>query len=299
MFTIAPPPPSTIAGRAARQARSVVKKLSARAHSKSASPRARKPSRRSRTPPTLLTSTSSLPKSVSARATSAAGPSGAARSTSTAVTPGRPSSAPALRAPATTWAPSSASARVMARPMPLLAPVTTATRPSSSRSMSGRRLRDPAGCFQRPVERVVGDLLPAGLAEREMRATGERLELRQGAGLAVVLVVRLGQRLRRDVVLAAGDQQQGRPPAVAEVHGDGRVRRDVGQRPLEEDLARPRHGVALVRLGGRLLVEGVGERIAELLRRERDGAMAVRRVLEDREARAQRGQRQGQHALQR
>ena len=87
MFTIDPEPCSSIGPRAARVARSPVKKFIWSAHSNSSSLVARKPSTRIRTAPTLLTSTSSRPCSSIAFCTSSAGPSSAIRSTATAVTP--------------------------------------------------------------------------------------------------------------------------------------------------------------------------------------------------------------------
>ena len=124
-----------MAAIAARVARRAMKKFICIAHSNSSSLVPRKPSSRSRTAPTLLTSTSTRPCSSSARSMSRAGPSVAMRSTATAVTPSRPSSVSVVREPATTCAPSCTRAWVIARPIPLPAPVTTATLPFSSRSM--------------------------------------------------------------------------------------------------------------------------------------------------------------------
>src|SRR4051812_69964 len=136
MLTIAPPPWSTIATSAARVARSVVKKLRSSAHWKSASSRARNPSSRRRTAPTLLTRTSTRPCSSMARRIRLAGPSAPARSTATGSTRSIPSIASVVRAAARTCAPSAASAFATARPMPLLAPVTTATLSLSPRSIT-------------------------------------------------------------------------------------------------------------------------------------------------------------------
>ena len=137
-LTMVPSPRGIIAATAARIARSAEKKLSSSEAWKSASLTFAKPSRRSCTPPTLLTSTSSRPCCSTAWSTSRAGPSGSIRSTAKGSTPSRPSRGATVRAPATTSAPSAASSRATARPMPLLAPVTTATLPASSRSMGGR-----------------------------------------------------------------------------------------------------------------------------------------------------------------
>src|SRR3954468_853263 len=80
-LTIAPPPCSIMAGTAARVARRAVKKFISIAQANSSSLVARNPSRRRRTAPTLLTSTSTRPCSSRPPPTSRAGPSGAARST--------------------------------------------------------------------------------------------------------------------------------------------------------------------------------------------------------------------------
>jgi hypothetical protein len=73
---------------------------------------------------------------------------------------------------------------VTARPMPLLAPVTTATLSASGISMivplrSGRALGLDGGeggaGADGPVEGIVGDVLPTGLAEDEVGPSGELL----------------------------------------------------------------------------------------------------------------------------
>jgi hypothetical protein len=55
---------------------------------------------------------------------------------------------------------------------------------------------------------------------------------------------------------------------------------EVGQEAVPDEPARRRDVVALVDLVGLLLAEGVGERVVELLARERHRAVAVGRVLE-------------------
>src|SRR5215212_11799464 len=161
---MAPPPCSSIPGNTARVARSVVKKFILSAHSNSASSMARNPSVRSRTPPTLLTRTSTRPCPSTAARTSFSGPSGAPRSACTAVTPSMACRLSTVLAPATTRAPSSASVFATARPMPLLAPVTTATLSDSSRSIatspgpSGRLSQRAVrflGCGGRPAREEV------------------------------------------------------------------------------------------------------------------------------------------------
>src|SRR5271165_2796922 len=134
-LTIAPVPLSTIAVRAARLARSAMKKFICMAQAKSSSLVPKNPCSRIRTAPTLLTSTSSRPCSSIARPISCAGPSAADRSTAIGVTPLRPARLPVVSEPATTCAPSPARAFVTASPIPLPAPVTTATLPARLRSI--------------------------------------------------------------------------------------------------------------------------------------------------------------------
>src|SRR5215468_9551300 len=172
MLTIAPAPWLSIAGSAARVARSAAKKFACIAQAKSSSLVPRNPCRRIFTAPTLLTRMSSRPWSSSARRIRRAGPSGATRSSPTAVTRSIPASASIVRAPATTRAPSRASAFVMARPIPLLAPVTTATLSSSWSSTSGsaREVRVQPGldvCHHLLLVEVVEQVVIVALVELE------------------------------------------------------------------------------------------------------------------------------------
>src|SRR3954447_19758880 len=311
---IAPPPCSSIGGITAREARSAVKKFSWRAHSNSSSLVPRKPSRRIRTAPTLLTSTSTRPCRSTASATSRPGPSGWARSTSTATTPSRPWRGSTVRgAPATGGAPaggaaaaggarSAASSRATASPMPLLAPVTTATLPSSSRSMALDR-RAGAGRGRRiehavePAVDRLGDLLPA-LADHEQVRSALELEVVGLRGRALVLLVLgLGDGRRHRVVLVGPDDQQRRALLVLEVHLGARVQREVGEPGLVEDAAGLGHRVALVGRRGVLLAERVREPVGELVGREGDDAVARRRMRQRGGRRLQRGERQDEDAL--
>jgi hypothetical protein len=133
MFTIAPRPAASIAGSAARLARTAAIRLRLSVASHSSSVMARNPEVLDGALPTLLTRMSIREP---ASATRSAGPPGAARSSSPIVTEpsaaSLPSSAEECSAPATTCAPLAARARVMARPMPRLAPVTTAVCPVRS-----------------------------------------------------------------------------------------------------------------------------------------------------------------------
>ena len=81
-------------------------------------------------------------------------------------------------------------------------PVRTSA--SLRRRGTGQRLRScwSSLLLQRPVERVVGDLLPAVQAGHEVRAPHVLLELRPRRGLALELVDPPVQRDRTDVVLA-------------------------------------------------------------------------------------------------
>ena len=96
--------------------------------------------------------------------TSSPGPSAAARSTGTAVTPSMPWRLSVLRAPAMTCAPSSTSARVTARPMPLLAPVTTATLSVSARSIAFSL--EPGESFEAAQDRAGPQLLVVEVLEQ-------------------------------------------------------------------------------------------------------------------------------------
>src|SRR6185312_6911130 len=81
-------------------------------------------------------------------------------------------------------------------------PVRTSA--SLRRRGTGQRLRSSWSSLllQRPVERVVGDLLPAVQAGHEVRSPHVLLELRPRRGLALLLEDPPVQRDRTDVVLA-------------------------------------------------------------------------------------------------
>ena len=61
--------------------------------------------------------------------------------------------------------------------------------------------------LQRPVERVVGDLLPVVHAGHEVRPPGVLLQLGRRGRLALQLQDVPIQRNRADVILASGDQE--------------------------------------------------------------------------------------------
>src|SRR5215208_4431701 len=100
-----------------------------------------------------------------------------------------------------------------------------------------------------PLKGVVCYLLPSILPHRVVRASRELLVVCNGAGVAVVLGVRLVDRWRHEVVLPTRYEQQRRPILVPEVHVDVLVARgEVGQRPGPHEAARSGDVVALVDL---------------------------------------------------
>jgi hypothetical protein len=79
-------------------------------------------------------------------------------------------------------------------------------------AMPAPKLRDTGYRFVmnmsfRPGQGIVGHLFPSGLAEREMRALGIFLIIRNCLGLPIEIVVRLYYRRGRDVVFAAGHEE--------------------------------------------------------------------------------------------
>src|SRR5919112_2989286 len=118
-----------------------------------------------------------------------------------------------------------------------------------------------------PLEGVVGHLLPAlATYHAVVGATFELLVVRYRLGVTVVLGVRLLDRRRHDVVLAARYEQERRALLVAEVDvGVLVTRREVRKHPVPHEATRRRDVVALVGLLGVLLGEGVGEGVVPLL----------------------------------
>jgi hypothetical protein len=129
-----------------------------------------------------------------------------------------------------------------------------------------------------PAEHGVRHLGPAAVDGERVALARELPELRHRGRLRVQLHRLLGDRGRDRVVAAAGREQQRAPRRVARVDLGRRAGGDVGQRRLEQcpprGRDRPAH-VEVVRFG---LADGVAEAVAELLARERHGAVAVRRV---------------------
>src|SRR3954451_18654221 len=288
---------------AARVARSAAKKFSCIERSKSSSLTLRKPPRRSRTPPTLLTSTSTLPCRSSAAPTRRSGPPGSTRSASTAETRSRPASVSTVRAPAMTSAPSAARLRTTANPIPLLAPVTTATLSSSSRSTTSSSgpgaCARPRGAENTPEPAVDPgrDILPVGRDHVEVRTSLEVEVVGLCRGALVALVLRVGQRCRHGVVLGSADEQQRCPVAVLEVNLGRRVQMEVRKPALVEDLSALGNRVALVGGSRVLRRECVHERVRELLGRERHDTMPLRRMSESGRRRLQCREREHEDPL--
>src|ERR1700722_5983788 len=296
-LTIAPEPCLTISVRAARLARSAMKKFSSIAQAKSSSLVPKKPPLRIRTAPTLLTSTSTRPCSSVARPISCAGPSGADRSIATGVTPLRPSRFSVVREPATTWAPSSARVLVTARPMPLPAPVTTATLPARLRSIGSGRL----GRAEAPDEgeRGLRHVLPAVVDGQRVSAA---LDLGYLGHVRIVLLLLergVGDGPRDGVVAAAADEQH---RSAARVRGvDLRLgpRVEVLGRGLEQRQPGGRHREGLVQPPGLVLADRVGEGVAKRLVGEGHGRVSVRWVVQRGRGDPERGERKRQHAAER
>src|SRR3954469_16504598 len=119
---------------------------------------------------------------------------------------------------------------------------------------SGRGEDRSARVLVAPVEGIVGDFLPPRLADGEVAAPRELDVVRVRSRLRVVVRVGLVDLGGHDVVLAARDEQQRRPFAVAEV--DPRLlvaRGEVGQHAAPDPGAGRGDVVALVGLGRLLL----------------------------------------------
>src|SRR3989442_11311436 len=145
-------------------------------------------------------------------------------------------------------------------------------------------------------ERRVGDLPPAAVDRERVSAVRDLYDL----GHALVAPLLLEGSVRDGpwdgVVLLAGDDQQRSTVGVLGGHlcfGPGI---QVGGGRLEEWHTGCRHGEGLVQLLRFLLADGVGEPEAELLVGERDRAVAVGGVAEDRPRRRPGGGREGEPA---
>src|SRR5690242_11743038 len=205
MLVIAPPPLASITGRAARVARTAVMTLRFQVRAHCSSVTCVNPAGRAGALPTLFTSTSSRSP---VAATSRAGPSGAARSTSTGVIDpplaSSSSSGVRVREPATTCAPSATNARVTASPMPRPAPVTTTRLPTSSRSTMVPFRRDDTRQQQGPA-RPPPHPTPPGrrrasspTPKRGCGQHGAQVDLGLPVGQCSYLPFQLADRLVRD-----------------------------------------------------------------------------------------------------
>jgi hypothetical protein len=96
------------------------------------------------------------------------------------------------------------------------------------------------------------------------------------------------------VVQLAGDEQQRPPLRVVGVDFGLGPGVQVGRGRLEQRFARTGHGELLIQVLGLVLVDGIGEAVAELLIGQRHRPIAVGRVVEHREAGLEGRDRQGQ-----
>ena len=150
-----------------------------------------------------------------------------------------------------------------------------------------------------PGERVLGDLLPAVLADEAVRAAGELpvVDDRGAAGLAVLLDDRPADGRRHDVVDLAGDDEQRRAVGAREVDvARAALLVERGGDALEEHPVVGVHGELLPEAIGCLAAEVVAEGEVEVRLRDGLGAVLVERVREDRGAGPERRQRQGRDA---
>ena len=100
--------------------------------------------------------------------------------------------------------------------------------------------------------------------------------------LLVLLVLRVGDRRRHRVILLGADDEERRPLAVLEVKLRRRVEMEVGEAGLVQDLPGLGDGISLVCRGGILWAERVHEAVRELLERQRDDTVPLRRMREHR-----------------
>lgn len=139
--------------------------------------------------------------------------------------------------------------------------------------MIGERLRvgrRPAGVLHGPRERVIRDLLPPRGAG-EVRATGELNELRDRARIVGHLLVVAKELGWHDVVLAEPNEQQRRAPFAVDLGRRARITPEVRERVVPEDPCWGGDRIACVQCVRLLAAQRVGERVVELLRRERQG----------------------------
>lgn len=148
-----------------------------------------------------------------------------------------------------------------------------------------------------PFEGVIRCLFPSGFAERVVRTVRELLEVRDGAGVAVKMVVGAGHRCRSDVVFAACNEQERRAVRVVEIHACRRMRVEVGKARLKQNVVGAGNGVTVIHLPGLLLAHQVAESVMKLFRRESGYLMVIERVAESGKRNPQGGKRQQQDAF--
>src|SRR5664279_316986 len=124
----------------------------------------------------------------------------------------------------------------------------------------------------------VGDLAPAAVDGQCVSAAGDFLDLGDSLVALLLLERSVGDGPRHRVVVLAGDDQQ--RPALGVLAVDLRFGPwvEVGGRRLEQRSTRSRHRVLVVELLGLVLADRVGERVTELLVRQRYRAVVVGRI---------------------
>ena len=113
----------------------------------------------------------------------------------------------------------------------------------------------PAGCLQgapscrrveRPVQRVVRDLLPSVLTDCVVRSSGKLLQRGDRTRLCVLLGIGLVDRGGHDVINAAGDEQEWGAIVLLKVNLERRPGIQVAERALEQDASRTWDVVAVI-----------------------------------------------------
>src|SRR5215218_9003681 len=139
-----------------------------------------------------------------------------------------------------------------------------------------------------PLQGVVGDLFPTFSSDDAVVRTPFELLVVGGAlRVAVVLDVGLVDRRWHDVVLAPPYKQQRWPILISEVHVGFLVARGkVGRSPYPHQPARGGDVVTLISRVGLFPREVVGEGVVPLLGGKAHGLVAVGRILQNREERA-------------
>src|SRR5262249_40615186 len=128
------------------------------------------------------------------------------------------------------------------------------------------------------LERLFGDLPPAGVDRQRVPATLHLHDLGHALVALLLLVGRVRDRPGDRLVRVGRDDQHGPPLRVLRVDLRLRPRIEVRGRRLEERLAGAGYGVAEVQLLRLVLADRVREAVSELLVAQRDRAVPVRGV---------------------